>query len=338
MVHIFLDVMGGDEAPKCTVEGAFEALRANPELKLTLAGVQSQIEPLLTQCDDIRDRFSVLDTPEIITNHDAPVMAVRQKKQSGIVKGMLAVREGEADGFVSAGSTGAVLAGGMFRLGRIEGVERPALAPLLPNGKDFFCLIDCGANVDCLPAYLPQFGIMGSAYMRLMRDKKEPRVGLVNIGAEAEKGNALAKAAYPLMEKAPIHFIGNVEGRDITADLADVVVSDGFSGNLILKFMEGVAGTLLGIIKKEMMADFRGKLGGAIAKPAFRRVKKIMDYTEVGGAPLLGVNGVVVKAHGSSNAHAIACAIRQAVLMAQKDVPGAIREGIAKALEEQQPQ
>ena len=338
MIHIFLDAMGGDDAPRCTIEGAFEALRANPELKLTLAGVQSQIEPLLVNCDDVRDRFTVLDTPEVITNHDAPVMAVRQKKQSGIVRGMLAVREGEADGFVSAGSTGAVLAGGMFRLGRIEGVERPALAPLLPNGKDFFCLIDCGANVDCLPAYLPQFGIMGAAYMRLVRDKADPRVGLVNIGAEAEKGNALTKAAYPLMEKAPFRFVGNVEGRDITADLADVVVCDGFSGNLILKFMEGVAGTLLGIIKTEMMADFRGKLGGLIAKPAFRRVKKCMDYTEVGGAPLLGVNGVVVKAHGSSNAHAIACAIRQAVLMARRDVPGAIREGIAKALEEQQTQ
>ena len=338
MIHIFLDAMGGDDAPRCTIEGAFEALRANPELKLTLAGVQSQIEPLLVNCDDVRDRFTVLDTPEVITNHDAPVMAVRQKKQSGIVRGMLAVREGEADGFVSAGSTGAVLAGGMFRLGRIEGVERPALAPLLPNGKDFFCLIDCGANVDCLPAYLPQFGIMGAAYMRLVRDKADPRVGLVNIGAEAEKGNALTKAAYPLMEKAPFRFVGNVEGRDITADLADVVVCDGFSGNLILKFMEGVAGTLLGIIKTEMMADFRGKLGGLIAKPAFRRVKKCMDYTEVGGSPLLGVNGVVVKAHGSSNAHAIACAIRQAVLMARRDVPGAIREGIAKALEEQQTQ
>ena len=338
MIHIFLDAMGGDDAPRCTIEGAFEALRANPELKLTLAGVQSQIEPLLVNCDDVRDRFTVLDTPEVITNHDAPVMAVRQKKQSGIVRGMLAVREGEADGFVSAGSTGAVLAGGMFRLGRIEGVERPALAPLLPNGKDFFCLIDCGANVDCLPAYLPQFGIMGAAYMRLVRDKADPRVGLVNIGAEAEKGNALTKAAYPLMEKAPFRFVGNVEGRDITADLADVVVCDGFSGNLILKFMEGVAGTLLGIIKTEMMADFRGNLGGLIAKPAFRRVKKCMDYTEVGGAPLLGVNGVVVKAHGSSNAHAIACAIRQAVLMARRDVPGAIREGIAKALEEQQTQ
>ncbi len=336
MVHIFLDAMGGDNAPKCTSEGALEVLRANKELKITLAGVQSEVEKCLTDYDDVRDRLILLDTPEVITNHDAPVMAVRQKKQSGIVRGMLMVREGEADGFVSAGSTGAVLAGGMFRLGRIEGVERPALAPLLPNGKDFFCLIDCGANVDCLPAYLPQFGMMGSAYMRLVRNVKEPRVGLVNIGAEAEKGNALAKAAYPLMAQAPFNFVGNVEGRDITADVADVVVSDGFSGNLILKFMEGVAGTLMGIIKKEMMADLRGKLGGMIAKPAFRRVKKSMDYTEVGGAPLLGVNGVVVKAHGSSNAHAIACAVRQAVLMKERDVPGAIREGIRKMSEGQQ--
>ncbi|MBR6707582.1 MAG: phosphate acyltransferase PlsX [Clostridia bacterium] len=330
MVHIFLDAMGGDDAPKCTAEGALEALRADSGLKITLAGIRSEVEKCLADYDDVRDRLILLDTPEVITNHDAPVMAVRQKKQSGIVRGMLAVREGEADGFVSAGSTGAVLAGGMFRLGRIEGVERPALAPLLPNGKGFFCLIDCGANVDCLPAYLPQFGIMGSAYMKQMRGIDNPRVGLVNIGAEVEKGNALSKAAYPLMAEAPFNFVGNIEGRDITADMADVIVSDGFSGNLILKFMEGVAMTLLGIIKKEMMADFRGKLGGLIAKPAFRRVKKVMDYTEVGGAPLLGVNGVVVKAHGSSNAHAIACAVRQAVLMKQKDVPGVIREGIRK--------
>ncbi|MBR4501042.1 MAG: phosphate acyltransferase PlsX [Clostridia bacterium] len=330
MVHIFLDAMGGDDAPKCTAEGALEALRADSGLKITLAGVKSEVEKCLADYDDVRDRLILLDTPEVITNHDAPVMAVRQKKQSGIVRGMLAVREGEADGFVSAGSTGAVLAGGMFRLGRIEGVERPALAPLLPNGKGFFCLIDCGANVDCLPAYLPQFGMMGSAYMKQMRGIDSPRVGLVNIGAEAEKGNALAKAAYPLMAEAPFNFVGNIEGRDITADMADVIVSDGFSGNLILKFMEGVAMTLLGIIKKEMMADLRGKLGGLIAKPAFRRVKKSMDYTEVGGAPLLGVNGVVVKAHGSSNAHAIACAVRQAVMMKQKDVPGVIREGIRK--------
>ncbi len=318
MCHVYLDAMGGDNAPDCTVNGALEALRLNPQLRVTLAGTASLIEPLLSGADDVRDRITVTDTPDIITNHDAPVMAIRQKKQSAQVMGMLAVREGAADAFVSAGSTGATLAGGMFRLGRIQGIDRPALAPLLPNGKGYFCLIDCGANVDSLPEYLPQFGIMGDAYMRTVRGLSSPRVGLVNIGAEAEKGNALVKAAYPLMEKAPFNFIGNLEGRDIPGDVADVAVTDGFYGNLILKFMEGVASTLMGIIKDEMMADTRGKIGGLIAKPAFRRVKKKMDYSEVGGAPLLGVQGAVVKAHGSSNAHAIACAIRQAVNMVDR--------------------
>jgi len=238
------------------------------------------------------------------------------------------VRDKTADGFVSAGSTGAVMAGGMFRLGRIDGIDRPALAPLLPNGRDFFLLIDCGANVDCKPEYLRQFGIMGDAYMRCVRGVKKPRVGLINIGAEAEKGNALTKEAYPLMQDAPFYFVGNVEGRDITADVADVCVADGFSGNLVLKFMEGVAGTLMGIIKEEMMSDTRGKLAGLVAKPAFRRIKKRMDYTEVGGAPLLGVKGAVVKAHGSSNAHAIACAIRQCTAMVRENVAGAIENAI----------
>lgn len=334
MTHIYLDAMGGDNAPQCTVEGALEALRADQDLKITLAGPLSQLEPLLEDALDVRDRILLDDAPQIITNHDAPVMAVRQKKESAVVKGMLAVRDGLADGFVSAGSTGATLAGGMFRLGRINGVERPALAPLLPNGKGFFCLIDCGANVDCLPQYLPQFGVMGSAYMRCVRGVEKPRVGLVNIGAEAEKGNALSKAAYPLMEKAPFHFVGNIEGRDITADLADVVVSDGFSGNLILKFMEGVAGTLLGMVKRELLADTRGKIGALISKPAFGRIKKAMDYTEVGGAPLLGVKGVVVKAHGSSNAHAIACAVGQAALMARKGLVQAIEKEITCQLQE----
>ena len=332
MIHIYLDAMGGDNAPSCTVAGALEALRADAELRLTLGGPQKELEALLAGAEDVEGRLALDDAAEVITNHDAPVMAIRQKKNSAQVRGMLMVRQGEADGFVSAGSTGATLAGGMFRLGRIEGVERPALAPLLPNGKGFFCLIDCGANVDCLPQYLPQFGVMGAAYLKSVRGVADPRVGLVNIGAEAEKGNALAKAAFPLMESAPFHFVGNIEGRDITADLADVVVCDGFSGNLILKFMEGVAGTLLGMIKREMMADLRGKLGGAIAKPAFRRVKKAMDYTEVGGAPLLGVKGVVVKAHGSSNAHAIACAIRQAVLMARSGLVDAIEKDISQQL------
>lgn len=334
MTHIYLDAMGGDEAPNCTVLGALEALREDKDLKITLAGPIAEIEKLLGDAGDVRSRIELDDCPEIITNHDAPVMAVRQKKNSAVVKGMLLLREKQVDAFVSAGSTGATLAGGMFRLGRIDGVERPALAPLLPNGKGFFCLIDCGANVDCLPQYLPQFGVMGAAYVRLMRGIENPRVGLVNIGAEAEKGNALAKAAYPLMESAPFNFVGNIEGRDITADQADVIVSDGFSGNLIMKFMEGVADTLMGMIKKEMYADLRGKIGGLIAKPAFRRVKKQMDYTEVGGAPLLGVKGVVIKAHGSSNAHAIASAIRQAALMARKGLVDAIEKEISKQLQQ----
>lgn len=332
MINIYLDAMGGDNAPKCTVEGAIEALRADKELKITLAGDLKKIEPLLIGCDDVKEHIALEHTSQVITNHDAPVMAVRQMKDSAVVKGMLAVRDKTADGFVSAGSTGAVLAGGMFRLGRIDGIDRPALAPLLPNGRDFFLLIDCGANVDCKPEYLRQFGIMGDAYMRCVRGLKQPRVGLINIGAEAEKGNALTKEAYPLMQDAPFHFVGNVEGRDITADVADVCVADGFSGNLILKFMEGVAGTLMGIIKEEIMSDTRSKLGGLVAKPAFRRVKKRMDYTEVGGAPLLGVKGAVVKAHGSSNAHAIACAIRQCTTMVRENVAGAIENALtAKA-------
>ena len=327
-MRIYVDAMGGDNAPAAIVEGTLEALRKDPELEVVLGGPAAETEPLLREAGDLRSRITLDDAPEVITNHESPVMGVRKKTNSATVKGMLAVREGSCDGFVSAGSTGAVLAGGMFRLGRIPGIERPALSPLLPNGKGYFLLIDCGANVDCKPEYLVQFGMMGEAYMRGVMGLKQPRVGLINIGAEAEKGNALVKATYPLMEQAPYHFVGNVEARDITGDQADVLVADGFSGNLVLKFMEGVAGTLMGIIKQEMMADLRGKISGAIGKPAFRRVKKLMDYTEVGGAPLLGVQGAVVKAHGSSNAHAFACAIGQCQKMIRGKVVQIITEGV----------
>ena len=327
-MRIFVDAMGGDFAPQAPCEGVIEALRKYPELEVILAGVIGEIEPWLKDCDDVRGRITLMDAPEVITNHESPVMGIRSKTNSATVKGMLAVRNGEADGFVSAGSTGAVMAGGMFRLGRIPGIERPALAPLMPNGKGHFLLIDCGANVDCKPDYLVQFGLMGHAYMKGVMGMENPRVGLINIGAEAEKGNELVKATYPLMEQAGYNFVGNVEARDITGDVADVLVADGFSGNLVLKFMEGVAGTLMGIIKKEMMSDFRGKLGGLIAKPAFRRVKKVMDYSEVGGAPLLGVQGAVVKAHGSSNGHAFACAIGQVIRMVDGKVVDIIQQGL----------
>ncbi len=329
-MKIFIDAMGGDFAPQAPVAGAIEALRRYPNIEVVLAGVIPQIEQHLTGCDDVRSRITLLDAPEVITNEESPVMGVRKKKSSATVIGMLQLKDQQVDGFVSAGSTGAVLAGGMFRLGRIPGIERPALAPLMPNGKGHFLLIDCGANVDCLPEYLVQFGVMGDAYMQGVMGMKNPRVGLVNIGAEAEKGNALVKAAYPLMAQAPYNFVGNVEARDITGDVADVLVADGFCGNLILKFMEGVAGTLLGIIKKEIYGDFRSKIGGLLAKPAFRRVKKLMDYTEVGGAPLLGVQGAVVKAHGSSNAHAFSCAIGQVIKMIDGHVVDAIEQGVKK--------
>ena len=334
-MRIFLDAMGGDNAPQAPVEGAIEALRRFPELEISLAGAIDQLEPLLKDCDDVRSRLTLVDAPEVITNNESPVMGVRTKKKSATVIGMLQLRDKEVDGFVSAGSTGATLAGGMFRLGRIPGIERPALAPLLPNGKGHFLLIDCGANVDCQPHYLVQFGLMGDAYMRGVMGVKNPRIGLINIGAEAEKGNALAKETYPLMEKAPYNFIGNVEAREITNDQADVLVCDGFSGNIVLKFMEGVAGTLMGIIKREMYADLRGKIGGLICKPAFKRVKKTMDYTEVGGAPLLGVQGAVIKAHGSSNGHALACAIAQCIKMIDGKVVDIITEGLAGVNAEQ---
>ena len=327
-MRIFLDAMGGDNAPQAPVAGAIEALRRFPELEITLAGILSEVEPLLVDCDDVRSRITLVDAPEVITNDESPVMGVRTKKNSATVIGMLQVRDKEADGFVTAGSTGAALAGGMFRLGRIPGIERPALAPLMPNGKGHFLLIDCGANVDCQSDWLVQFGLMGDAYMKGVMGIEKPRVGLINIGAESEKGNKLVKETYPKLEVAPYNFVGNVEARDITGDVADVLVCDGFSGNLVLKFMEGVAGTLMGIIKKEMLADTRGKIAGLIAKPAFRRVKKLMDYTEVGGAPLLGVKGAVVKAHGSSNGHAIACAIAQCVKMINGHVVEIIEEGV----------
>ncbi len=334
-MRIFLDAMGGDNAPQAPVEGAIEALRRFPNLEISLAGKLDEVTPLLTGADDVRSRITLVDAPEVITNDESPVMGVRTKKNSATVIGMLQLRDKQVDGFVSAGSTGAVLAGGMFRLGRIPGVERPALAPLMPNGKSHFLLIDCGANVDCQSDWLVQFGIMGNAYMKGVMGLKEPRVGLINIGAESEKGNKLVKETYPKMETAPYHFVGNVEARDITGDVADVLVCDGFSGNLILKFMEGVAGTLMGIIKREMMADTRGKIAGLIAKPAFRRVKKTMDYTEIGGAPLLGVNGAVAKAHGSSNGHAIACAIAQCMKMVDGHVVDIIRDGMEKLAPEE---
>ena len=326
---IALDAMGGDNAPEAIVSGGIAALRQFSDIRLLLAGPEARLEALLKDAGDVRGRIEILPADEVISMDEAPMMAVRRKVNSSLVQAMMAVRDGRAQAVVSAGSTGAVLAGGMLRIGRIPGIERPALAPILPGAKKPFLLIDCGANVDCQPKYLTQFGLMGAVYMKNVMGVKDPVVGLVNIGAEEEKGNKLAEETFQMMKaQSSYRFAGNCEAREIPSGAFDVVVTDGFVGNVILKYTEGLAGTLTGMLKTRMMESTRSKLGALLAKPAFRAFKKDMDYNAVGGAPMLGVQGAVVKAHGSSGDMAIMNALRQAREMLEGDVVGRISEGL----------
>ncbi len=330
MIRIIMDAFGGDNAPAAVVEGAALALGRFDDISITLCGREDAIRAELQKHSYDAARMAVLDAQEVIDCHEAPTLAIKRKKDSSLVKALSAVANGEADCVVSAGSTGALLAGATFLVRRIKGVKRPALAPLLPTRTGGqMMLIDCGANADCKPSYLQQFAVMGSAYMKGVLGMESPRVALLSNGAEAEKGNELTKAAYPLLAAAPVNFVGNCEARDILSGGHDVLVCDGFSGNVVLKYTEGLSGTILAMLKDELMADTRAKLGAALAKPAFRRMKKKMDYTEQGGAPLLGVNGGVIKAHGSSDAKAFCSAVMQARRFTQADVNGAVRAAIA---------
>lgn len=329
MIRIAIDAMGGDEAPRINVEGAIRALEAFDDVEITLVGQKDAMSPYLPQA--LPDRLKILDTPDVIDMHESPVMAVRRKPDASMVKATMLVREGAADAMLSAGSTGAVLACGMFKLGRIEGIERPALAPVLPGRQKPSLLIDCGANADCKPEYLSQFGLMGSVYMQRVLNVQQPDVGLVNIGAEEGKGNELYKASYELMKQPqPYHFVGNIEAREVPEGVVDVLVCDGFVGNVVLKLIEGSAKTLLRMIKTGLMSSFRGKLAGLLAKPAFATVRKSLDASEVGGAPLLGVDGVMIKAHGNSDANAIYNAARQARIMVSGGVVAQIKEGLTQ--------
>lgn len=327
-MRIYIDAMGGDNAPCSTIGGAIKALDHFPKLNIVLAGDKSQIQNELSNKDYDKSRISIDECSETISNNESPVMAIRRKNDSAIVKGMLALREKSVDAFLSAGSTGAVLAGSMFRLGRIEGIDRPAIGTLIPNTRSFSMLIDSGANVDCLPEYLLQFANMGQAYMRGVMNIDSPRIGLINIGAEEEKGDELRKSAYQLIKNSKLNFIGNIEARDIPNNLADVLVCDGFVGNVVLKYTEGISVALMSMLKKEIFADKRSKVGAMLAKPAFKRFKTSLDYSEIGGAPLLGVNGAVIKAHGSSNAHSIYSAIKQAIKMIEANVPDLIKQNL----------
>ena len=326
---IALDAMGGDHAPDAIVEGALRALRKFKDVRIMLVGPEDRLRGMVADAD-VKDRIEIVNATEVIEMDESPMLAVRKKKDSSLVVAMNLVREDKAGAVVSAGSTGAVLAGGMFKIGRIAGIERPALAPVLPGLNKHFLLIDSGANVDCQPKYLLQFGLMGSVYMKSVMDVQEPKVGLINIGAEAEKGNKLVKETFELMQAQTSYcFAGNCEARDIFTGDFDVAVADGFAGNIVLKHTEGLAKALFTMIKQELMASLPTKIGALLAKPAFRKIKRRMDYNAVGGAPLLGVNGAVVKAHGSSGGEAIENAIRQARRMLEGDVVGRIREGLS---------
>ena len=328
MIRIAVDVYGGDNAPGCVIDGAMAALDILPDVKIIFFGAQAEVEKLLAEKTYDKARVSIVDAPDVITNHDSPTLAIRRKLDSSLVKAMDAVKRGEADALVTAGSTGATLAGGIFRVGRIKGIDRPALCPVMPTAGDKpVMLVDCGANAECKPEYLVQFALMGQAYMKGVMGIEDPKVGLLNIGAEDEKGDTLRKTAFPMLKEHPgINFYGNVEARDALSGCVQVIVCDGFSGNILLKSTEGAVQLLFGKIKEGLFSSLRAKIGALLIKPALKGVKNQLDYEQYGGAALLGVTGALVKAHGSSNARAYSCAIRQARSMVEGNVVGIIAQ------------
>ena len=329
MIKIAVDAMGGDNAPSEIVKGAVEAVSERPDITVCLTGQEDIIKKELEKYTYKKEQIEIVSASEVIETGEPPVNAIRKKKDSSIVVGMNLVKRGEADGFVSAGSSGAILVGGQVIVGRIKGVERPPLAPLIPTEKGFSLLIDCGANVDARPSHLVQFAQMGSIYMEHVMGVKRPRVAIVNIGAEEEKGNALVKETFPLLKECPgINFIGSIEAREIPHGGADVIVCEAFVGNVILKLYEGVGATMISMIKKGMMSSLRSKIGALLIKPALKSTLKSFDASQYGGAPLLGLKGLVVKTHGSSKANEVKNSIIQCIAFKEQ----AISEKIGQCL------
>lgn len=328
-MKIILDAMGGDHAPEAVIEGAVQAGR-DLDVEILLVGRPEAIEPELARYDTAGLRLPIIPASQVIEMEEHPATAVRAKSDCSMVVGMKLVKESDAQAFVSAGNSGGVLAAALFQLGRIRGIRRPALSSVWPTRHGRCLLLDCGANTDCKPEYLLQFALMGSAYAQKVLGIETPRVGIVSNGEEEGKGNILVQDAYQLLKDSPLNFIGNLEGKDIFRDIADVAVADGFTGNVILKTSEGVATMLMEVLEEEIRKRPAAMLGALLAKPAFRAVAKILDYREYGGAILLGVNGVVVVAHGRSDARAIASAVRVAKQAVEGEVVSTIRAGLAQ--------
>lgn len=329
MIKVAVDAMGGDYAPAEMVAGAVEAVNANKEIQVLLVGQEHIVSGELAKHTYPKEQIRLVNAIEVIETEEPPVNAIRKKKDSSIVVGMNLVKQKEADAFVSAGSTGAVLVGGQVIVGRIKGVERPPLAPLIPTEKGASLLIDCGANVDARPSHLVQFARMGSIYMENVLGIKNPRVAIVNIGAEEEKGNALVKETFPLLKACgDINFTGSIEAREIPHGGADVIVCEAFVGNVILKLYEGVGATLISKVKSGMMRSLRSKIGALLVKPALKETLKSFDGSQYGGAPLLGLNGLVVKTHGNSKALEVKNSILQCVAFKEQGINDKIRESL----------
>lgn len=326
---VAVDAMGGDNAPVETVKGAVDAVNENADVIVKLVGVEETVKSELAKYQYDKERIIVVNATEVILTEEPPVKAIKSKKDSSIVVAMNMVKHGEADALVSAGSSGAILVGGQVIVGRIKGIERPPLAPLIPTKDGVSLLIDCGANVDARPSHLVQFAKIGSIYMENVVGIKKPRVAIVNIGAEEEKGNALVHETFPLLKNCPdINFIGSIEARDIPAGYADVIVCEAFVGNVILKLYEGLGATLIGKVKEGLMSTLRSKIGAFLIKPALKKTLKTFQADEYGGAPLLGLNGLVVKTHGSSKAVEVKNSILQCITFKKQQINDKIRENI----------
>lgn len=329
-IKVALDGMGGDNAPEQIVKGAVEAVNDSSIIKVYITGNIDLIEDELRKYEYNKEQIEVVPTTEVIAMAEPPVMAIRKKKDSSLVKAMNLVKDGVCDGMVSAGSTGATLVGGQLIVGRLKGVDRAPLAPLIPTLKGNSLLIDCGANVDARANHLLQFAKMGSVYMESIMGIKNPRVGIVNIGAEEEKGNALVKETFPLLKNCPdINFIGSVEARDIPYGAADVIVCEAFTGNVILKTYEGVGGALIAKVKEGMMSSLKSKIGALLVKKSLKETLKTFQTEEYGGAPMLGLKGLVVKTHGSSKSKEIKNSILQCISFKEQHINQKINEKIS---------
>lgn len=334
---IAVDAMGGDNAPGEIVKGVVDAVNGRDDIQILLVGRPEVVEAELEQYTYHKEQIIQIAASEVIETAEPPVVAIRKKKDSSIVVALKLVKDGKADAFVSAGSSGAILAGGQLLVGRIPGVERPPLAPLIPTEKGVSLLIDCGANVDARPSHLVQFAKMGSIYQNHVVGIKNPKVAIVNIGAEEEKGNALVKETFPLLKACKdINFIGSIEARDIPKGNADVIVCEAFVGNVILKLYEGLSSTLIDVIKQGLTSTLTSKMGAALALPALKRTLKSFDASTYGGAPLLGLKGLVVKTHGSAKAVEVTNSIIQCVTFKNHEINLKIQQNINDLQNEEQ--